>query len=30
MEVYMKSLFEQIAKALLDKPEEVSVAVVDG
>jgi hypothetical protein len=26
----MKSLIEQIAKALVDKPEEVSVAEVDG
>ncbi len=26
----MKSLVEQIAKALVDKPEEVSVAEVDG
>ncbi|GBD97426.1 hypothetical protein BMS3Abin06_02324 [bacterium BMS3Abin06] len=26
----MKSLIEQMAKALVDRPEEVSVAVVDG
>ncbi|HDH05739.1 MAG TPA: KH domain-containing protein [Nitrospirae bacterium] len=26
----MKSLVEQMAKALVDRPEEVSVAVVDG
>jgi hypothetical protein len=30
MEVDMKSLVEQIAKALVDKPEEVSVAEVEG
>jgi predicted RNA-binding protein YlqC (UPF0109 family) len=30
MEVDMKSLVEQIAKALVDRPEEVSVAEVDG
>jgi hypothetical protein len=30
MEVDMKSLIEQIAKALVDKPEEVSIAEVAG
>jgi predicted RNA-binding protein YlqC (UPF0109 family) len=30
MEVDMKSLIEEIAKALVDRPEEVSVAEVDG
>ncbi len=30
MEVDMKSLIEQIAKALVDKPEEVSIGVVEG
>ncbi len=30
MEVDMKSLIEQIAKALVDKPEEVSIAEVEG
>ena len=30
MEVDMKSLIEDIAKALVDKPEEVSVSEVDG
>lgn len=30
LEVDMKSLLEQIAKALVDKPEEVAVAEVDG
>jgi predicted RNA-binding protein YlqC (UPF0109 family) len=30
MEVEMKSLVEQIAKSLVDSPEEVSVAEVDG
>jgi predicted RNA-binding protein YlqC (UPF0109 family) len=30
MEVDMKSLIEGISKALVDKPEEVSVAEVDG
>jgi predicted RNA-binding protein YlqC (UPF0109 family) len=30
MEVNMKALIEQIAKALVDKPEEVSVAEVEG
>lgn len=30
MEVDMKSLIEQIAKALVDKPEDVVVAEVDG
>ncbi len=30
MEVEMKSLVEQIAKALVDSPEEVSVGEVDG
>ncbi len=30
MEVDMKSLVEQIAKALVDKPEEVSIAEVAG
>ena len=30
MEVDMKSLIEDIAKALVDKPEDVSVAEVDG
>jgi len=30
MEVDMKSLVENIAKALVDKPEEVSVAQIDG
>lgn len=30
MEVDMKLLIEQIAKALVDKPEEVSVAEVEG
>ena len=30
MEVDLKSLIENIAKALVDKPEEVSVSEVDG
>jgi predicted RNA-binding protein YlqC (UPF0109 family) len=30
MEVEMKSLIEEIAKALVDKPDEVSVAEVEG
>lgn len=30
MEVDMKSLIEQMAKALVDKPEDVAVAEVDG
>ena len=30
MEVAMKSLIEDIAKALVDKPEDVGVAEVDG
>jgi predicted RNA-binding protein YlqC (UPF0109 family) len=30
MEVDMKSLIEEIAKALVDKPEEVAVGEVDG
>jgi predicted RNA-binding protein YlqC (UPF0109 family) len=30
MEVEMKSLVEQIAKSLVDSPDEVSVAEVDG
>lgn len=30
MEVFMKSLIEQVAKSLVDRPEEVSVAEVAG
>ena len=30
MEVEMKSLVEQIAKALVDSPEEVSVSEIEG